>query len=291
MGFKIIKPGLAAKWQGKGKTGLGHLGVGLGGPMDWFAAKLANVLVGNHPYAPVFEMHFPAPVIEFMEDCMIGLTGGDFGAQANGLNIPVNRRVFIPKGTQMVFPRKHWGNRAYLSISSLGQSTQLFQNEAISQSAKGEISVAKWFINPKGFYKEGPIKVLAGPEWDWLSNVAQKDILSGSYTITNQSNRMGYQLQGHELTKSRQEELMSSGVLPGTVQLLPNGQPLLLMADCQTTGGYPRILQVVEADLPRLAQMGAGESFVFEIVDFEEALHTLNTINHYISSILYYKYV
>ena len=96
---------------------------------------------------------------------------------------------------------------------------------------------------------------------------------------------MGYHLTGPELKKKVDDEMLSSGVLAGTVQLLPNGNPLILMADCQTTGGYPRILQVADVDLPKLAQMGAGESFNFSLIGTEESIDLLQTFNNQIVSL------
>ncbi|MCU0403750.1 MAG: biotin-dependent carboxyltransferase family protein, partial [Chitinophagaceae bacterium] len=165
------------------------------------------------------------------------------------------------------------------------QSQTQVQNLLPIQSNTSEIVISKWFLNPVKFYRESTIRVLAGPEWDWLTEGSKNDILSKAYSITNQSNRMGYQLHGHVLAKSRHEELMSSGVLPGTIQLLPNGQPLVLMADCQTTGGYPRILQVIKADLPKLAQMGSGDEVCFQKVEMEEAIELGKQIDVYTSMI------
>ena len=287
MSFKVIKPGLAASWQSLGRSGLGHLGVGRGGAMDRLAAMLANKIVWNLLDADVYEMHFPAPVLEFDKDCLIALCGGDFGAQANGLALPINRRIFVPGGTRISFKRKVWGARVYLAFSPVPDANSEFQFKQFIPINRAEVFISKWFINPETFYSKAPIRVLYGPEWDWLSDASKTDFFRNAYTITNQSNRMGYQLKGPALSKIRNEELMSSGVLPGTIQLLTNGQPLLLMADCQTTGGYPRILQVIEADLPRLAQLGEGESLIFEIVELKDAFHSLRFMNNYVNSILF----
>lgn len=302
--MKVIKQGVLDTIQDGGRYDYAQLGIAPGGCMDQVAGKLANSLVGNTPEKPVLEMHFPAPVLQFGGPCTIALCGADFGAKANGISIPLNRRVFLPGGSTLKFEGKTRGQRCYLGLAGgwhlepvMGSySTHLragFGGWKGRGLQKGDIlpytystvsnlwepEIAGWFIYTGSFYREGPVRVVAGPEWDWLSYHGKKQMLNELFTIGLQSDRMGYHLHGPAIERLNKGELLSSGVLPGTIQLLPNGEPLLLMADCQTTGGYPRVLQVAAVDLPRLAQMGAGESFNFDIISMQEAgdlLHTLN---------------
>ncbi len=297
--MKVIKPGILDTFQDCGRFGYAHFGVGHGGYMDQFAGPLANILVGNPIDLAVLEMHFPAPEIGFSSSVTMALTGADFGAKVNGIAIPNNRRVTLPAGSTLAFVKKGWGERTYLAVQNGWQlekvmgsySTHLkagfggFEGRAlkkgdfisIEKSEKpdcgvNEVQISKWFTSLSDFYCLNTIRVIKGPEWDWLTEEAKHLIQHSTFTITHQSDRMGYQLHGLKLKRKVTFELSSSGVLPGTIQLLPNGQPLILMADCQTTGGYPRILQVIEADLPILAQKGAKEKIGFELVEIEQII-------------------
>ncbi len=298
--MEIIKAGISDTFQDKGRHGFTHLGVGAGGFMDMLAGWLANLLVGNTKDEAVLEMHFPAPLLYFPKGATIALTGANFSAMADGHALPLNRKIDLPTGARLQFTHKQKGQRCYLSVSGgwaiekvLGSySTHVkagfggWQGRALK---KGDViplrnppelnsidlTISKWFVYTDLFYATGPVRVVPGPEWDWLSYEAKKTMLNASFIVSRHSDRMGYHLNGPVIQSEKKDELLSSGVLPGTVQLLPNGNPLLLMADCQTTGGYPRILQVAIVDMPRLAQMGAGESLQFEIIDVNMAADLL----------------
>jgi antagonist of KipI len=298
--MEVVKAGILDTFQDRGRYGYAHFGVGAGGCMDRLAGQLANMLMGNEKGEAVLEMHFPAPMLHFVKGATIALTGGNFSAIANGVALPLNRRIDIPPGAKLQFTQKQTGQRCYLGVAGGWQLEKVlgsysnhlkagfggWQGRALRKGdyiplrkppllISTEIVISKWFIYTDLFYAKGPIRVVPGPEWDWLSYAAKKILLNDGFTITRRSDRMGYHLKGPVIQSEKKEELLSSGVLPGTVQLLPNGNPLLLMADCQTTGGYPRILQVAMVDMPRLAQMGAGESLHFEIIDVNMAADLL----------------
>jgi antagonist of KipI len=300
--MRVIKPGILDTFQDSGRFGYAHLGVGQTGCMDQNAGQLANLLVGNPVETAVLEMHFPAPELEFTTPVTIALTGADFCGRVNGITIPNNRRVSLPAHSTIAFKQKIWGQRCYLAVQGgwalekvMGSySTHLkagfggFEGRALKKgdfislnnverptSEIDDVQILKWFAGHPDFYYSKKIRVLKGPEWHWLTEEAIHLIEHATFTISCHSDRMGYQLHGLKLKRKVSSELLSSGVLPGTIQLLPNGQPLILMADCQTTGGYPRILQVIEADLAVLAQRGAGERIGFELVEVGEAVDAL----------------
>ncbi|HSK11876.1 MAG TPA: biotin-dependent carboxyltransferase family protein [Phnomibacter sp.] len=294
--MQIIKPGILDTIQDLGRPGFAHLGVGVGGCMDPIAGQIANMLAGNDPGDAVLEMHFPAPVLFFPEGAVIGLAGADFGAVVGGVPIPVNRRIVIPRQGTLEFSRRRWGQRTYLAVEGgweiaavMGsRSTHLqagfggWMGRALTKgdelplhmgqpNATQRPGASKWFPDIKPFYSKAPIRVMPGPEWQWLLDGAQQKVLDPNFMIGKQSDRMGYHLQGPVIVPEVKKEMLSSPVLPGTIQLLPNGQPLLLMADAQTTGGYPRVLQVAATDLPRLAQTSVGEFISFKLIDAEQA--------------------
>jgi antagonist of KipI len=129
---------------------------------------------------------------------------------------------------------------------------------------------------------DGAIEFIPGSEWNWLTEKSQISFLNNSFVISPSSDRMGYRLAGEALAQSRQEQLVSSAVSFGTVQLLPNGQLIVLMADHQTTGGYPRIANVITAHLPKLAQLNAGQQLTFEMTTVEEAQEKLVAQQQYL---------
>jgi antagonist of KipI len=298
--MKVIKSGISDSFQDLGRFGYTHLGVGNGGFMDKVAGKIANWLVGNNENAAVLEMHFPAPVLHFKQSVTIALSGANFGAVVNGKNLPVNRRIRLPVDSTLHFTRHKWGQWGYLAVANGWALEMALQScsthlkagfggwqgrrlkagdivkAKVEVDEKAEVEakavVERWFPNTKKYYLQGPIKVMRGPEWDWLTKESQHRLEQEAFTISPQSDRMGYHLNGKALEKINHTELLSSAVLPGTVQLLPNGSLLILMADCQTTGGYPRILQVAEVSLPLLAQMEAAQPLTFELISVEEAI-------------------
>ena len=297
--MKVVKAGMLDLFQDKGRFGYAQFGVAPGGCMDWYAGRLANLLAGNPEGEAVLEMHFPAPTLEFIAPVFIALAGADFGARVGGIPIPTNRRVLLPAGSTLGFVKKGWGQRCYLAVKGgwqLGQvmgsfSTHLkagfggYAGRALKAGdfvhLKGNIvqhheitmaSLSKWFVPQENWYHAGKIRAMKGPEWEWLTEAGRHILENGHFTIHRHSDRMGYQLQGLKLKRKVTTELLSSAVLPGTIQLLPNGQPLILMADCQTTGGYPRVMQVIEADMPVLAQKGPGDAIGFELVSRDMAI-------------------
>lgn len=298
--MEIIKAGILDSFQDRGRYGYAHLGVGAGGCMDRLAGRLANILVGNENGEAVLEMHFPAPMLHFVKGATIALTGGNFSAIANGVALPLNRKIDLPPGAKLQFTQKQTGQRCYLGVAGGWQLSKVlgsysthikagfggWQGRSLKTGDHIPLRnshvligtdpvISKWFVYTDLFYGKGPIRVVPGPEWDWLSYAAKKTLLNDGFTISRHSDRMGYHLNGPVIQSEKKDELLSSAVLPGTLQLLPNGNPLLLMADCQTTGGYPRILQVAMVDMPRLAQMGAGELLQFEIIDVNRAADLL----------------
>ncbi len=302
--MRVLKAGILDTFQDMGRLGYAHLGVAAGGCMDSIAGRIANYVAGNLETEALLEMHFPAPALFFEKAVTIALSGADFGATAMDAGIPLNRRIKLPAGSTLHFVKRNRGQRCYLAVAGgwaldrlMGSySTHLlagfggFNGRALKrddyipirnpiQNGVVEPEISKWFIYPESFYTGTTVRAMPGPEWDWLTLSAQKKVQNSTFGISAKSNRMGYRLTGGLVEKKVTEELLSSGVLPGTLQLLPDGNPLLLMADCQTTGGYPRILQVAVVDLPKLAQMGPGDSFSFTLIGPEKSMDLLNQCN------------
>jgi antagonist of KipI len=300
MSLKIIRAGLLDTIQDLGRYGHQHEGINPGGAMDRLAASLANALLGKDLCLPVIEMHFPAPKILFMQAAIICLTGADFTPTINNKVVPLYQPTIIASNSVLHFDKWKSGGRGYLSVLQNfvldgwlnSYSTNLkvqaggfkgrrllkddvlhFENDLVLSTSKDfETLPWQYGVEGRGFNE---IEFIVGNEWRWLTIKSQTDFLNNEFSITPSSDRMGFRLAGEALEQSVIEQLVSSPVTFGTVQLLPSGQLIVLMADHQTTGGYPRVAQVISAHLPRLAQMNAGNKMKFvmtEIASAEEKL-------------------
>lgn len=295
MSLQIIKAGILDTIQDKGRYGHQHQGINPGGAMDRFSAALANALLGKDLNAPVIEFHFPAAQILFRQQTIICLAGADFSATINDESIALRQPVAVPANSALKFIRQKSGARCYLSTLHnfqlerwLGsystnlkaeaggyRGRRLLKDDEITFEEIKIPAISKQHSLPwmAGELKqhENEIEFITGNEWKWLTNNSQKDFLNNSFKISSSSDRMGYRLSGEELKLKSEQQLVSSAVSFGTVQLLPNGQLIILMADHQTTGGYPRIAHVISAHLPRLAQMHPNEEIKFVMTDIETA--------------------
>jgi len=248
--------------------------------MDSYALQVANALTGNDPHEAVIELHFPAAVFRFDEPALIALSGADFDAAVDDIQMPVNKSLLVPRGAILSFNKKVSGERCYLSVRGgfsltpwLGSySTNLAASAGGLNGKKltnGDIlHFRKKMSNPEGILKifhwradtttaymdAHYLYFIKGPEWDWLDEASQYKFLQEPFTVTSKSDRMAIWLQGEKLSCVNHDELVSSAVTMGTMQLLPTGELLVLMADHQTTGGYPRIGNVITSHLPKLAQ-------------------------------------
>lgn len=302
MSLVVLKPGLLDSIQDRGCYGYAHLGINPSGAMDKAALAVANLLAGNDSGKAVLEMHFPAPVLRLESDALIALAGADFDARLDGKPIPVHTPVLISAGTVLEFRKPLSGARCYLAVAGglvlepwLGScSTHLavqaggFKGRALqagdvlpfcrqadfTAALQGKSGVVlHWRANVSGLYPSGDaLRFSPGPEYDCLTAESKKWLETARWKIARQSDRMGYRTEGVALNLNEPLELVSSAVVPGTLQLLPNGHFIILMADSQTTGGYPRIGHIISADMPGLAQMGAGSPFHLEQVDLETAM-------------------
>lgn len=301
MSLRIIKTGILDTIQDDGRMGYQYMGINPGGTMDKLSARMTNILVGNQPGDAVIELHFPASEFFFEQPALIAIGGADFTACINGDEIPCLQPLLVSKYSILQFYRVNKGARAYLAIHKsfaipswlgsystnlkiplkAGQGKLLQKDDEIAITpvdhfaailGKKEFQLLPWKADAdwENDNRE-EIGVIPGREWDKLTGHARQQLLDDSFTISSQSDRMGFRLQGKKLSWEAPEEMVSSTVCFGTVQLLPNGQLIVLMADHQTTGGYPRILHVIAAHQPRLAQKRADDSVKFRIVDLSEA--------------------
>lgn len=303
MGITVIKPGLLGSIQDLGRYGYGSLGINSSGAMDRYAARVANLLVGNQQQEAVMELHFPGPQLLIEQNAFISITGGHFSPTLNDEPLPLWQPLLIRKNTILHFPGLRYGARCYIAIHGgfdidpwLGSaSTNLkagaggfkgrkFEKGDELLSREGPLYFAGWMKDRKDvvalnwradttsvYRYPHEIFFTAGHEHTLLTPSAAKDLVSNNFIIRPFSDRMGYRLRGPLLESAGTAELVSTGVSFGTIQLLPGGELIVLMADHQTTGGYPRIGHVITAHLPRLAQLRPSEAIQFTQVDHATA--------------------
>ncbi|WP_024695323.1 biotin-dependent carboxyltransferase family protein [Pseudomonas syringae] len=294
MTIKVIKPGMLSTFQDTGRHGFQHWGVPVTGVMDEDAHALCNFLVGNPRTFSTLEITLLGPTLQFQAKAVIALAGADLGAELDAVALKPGVPVRVHPGSVLSFGARRHGARSYLAVAG-GFLLQPLMNSASTYSRGGFgglrgralqtgdlIPICSSFANPVrtsiipriGLYENvtcDPIRVIAGREWKDFTARSQEDFLSGDYTLTGDSDRMGYRLDGTSLALSAHKEMLSESVAFGTVQVPPSGKPLVLMADRQTTGGYPRIAQVVSVDLPCLAQLLPGDKIRFSLIDLKTA--------------------
>jgi antagonist of KipI len=294
--IKVLSAGILDTFQDHGRYGYASMGINPGGAMDSVATSVANFLCGNDLNEAVIEMHFPAPSFLFEQPCLIALSGADFDPHVNDQPVPVNTPIIIPANATLQFKKQKQGARTYLAVkdgfniskwlnsystnlkANAGgyNGRQLQKDDTIKLNTRldtrnSQLTTLPWHSDVKQLYSHDKLHVTDGRELSWLSACDATILSNNSFTITSQSDRMGYRLTGVAFENSVHDEMISSAVTKGTIQLLPNGQLIILTADHQTTGGYPRIAHIITADLPSLGQMNAGTHIHFERISFEEA--------------------
>lgn len=279
------KIGLQTSIQDFGRIGHQAFGVPVGGAMDQKSMKQANLLVGNSLDAPVLEITLLGPRIRMEGRGSIAICGADLSAQINGDWLPINQLVKVKSGDILKFGRPKRGCRAYLAVGGewllpewLGSTSAAFylpdatpesiptkgSKISIRTNETNQLSEIILFDEEK-VVTEYTIRVLPGPEFEAFSRTAIAQFFSQVYQVSNDSNRMGYRLVSDWKIEGKRKELISSPVVPGTIQITTAGNPIILMRDAQTTGGYHRILNVIEEDLNKIAQMKAKEKLRFSI--------------------------
>lgn len=307
MNLRIIKAGVLDTIQDMGRYGWQQLGINPGGVMDKWAAQAANILVGNDIKEAVIEIHFPASDFFFEKPVLIAVCGADFSPYLNGEEIPCGQPVLVNRFSILQFYGIKKGARAYLAIHGgfdvatwlNSSSTNLkagvggYKGRALQKDdeviihslspallsllRKKEFIILPWKANTTWDDNERTeVLMLPGNEWDRLDSSSKEDFLHQPFAISHQSDRMGYRLKSEPLITTSNEEVISSAVNFGTVQLLPDGQLIVLMADHQTTGGYPRVAHVISAHHSKLAQMRAGEKIYFKLTNHKIAENLLN---------------
>jgi biotin-dependent carboxylase-like uncharacterized protein len=288
--IKILKAGIQTTVQDAGRSGFRHLGICQSGALDLPSLMLANQLVGNDANCAGLEITIGPVQILFNVETYFAMAGADFNASLDGKRIAPAWRVHAKAGQVLSLFGAYQEMRSYIAFSGgidvplvLGaRATDLqakfggYHGRALQEGDL--IPIGKEQENnlpPLGILQRTwtpEIRVLLGPEFALFSDISQTDFFNRAWTMSAQSNRMGARLQGETLHLNSPLDLSSHAVIPGTVQVPSNGQPIVLLADAQTTGGYPKIANVIMADCWKLAQIRPGQSFYFMQTEQETAM-------------------
>lgn len=312
MSLRIHKPGIQASIQDAGRLGYQHWGVPVGGAMDILSMQAANLICGNDLSAAVIECTLHGTLIEFQEPHQFTVTGGGAIATLNNRPISFNELISASTGDLFQLHPNPNGCRSYIAVcggfaiepdlnscstyppAKLGgingdylkagdtlaictrkngvrhqaladtnNSSHEESNQSILKKAKNNAALTQ---------KEVTIKIHRGPEWDWFDLFAKENLLKKQWVVGNNANRMAYLLNGPALQKIDTQELVSTAVTRGIIQVTTSGQPIILMADAQTIGGYPRIAWVCSNDLPILAQCRPGAQLNFQLQELVDAI-------------------
>jgi antagonist of KipI len=265
--------------------------------MDPFSHRLANALVGNSGETATLEATLSGPVLQFESDCVIAIAGAEFVVTVDGHIAPYAQAVAVPSHSTVEFGRRLRGARAYIAVDggfdvppTLGsRATHVasrlggFEGRPLRKSDRlplgspaGRRPAMRTTTHAHDMLMEpAVVRVLRGPDEDRFLTDAFDALQSDAYAIDLDSNRMGYRLHGPELHHSHGADIISDVTPIGTLQVPASGQPILLMADRQTTGGYPRMATVISADLGIAGQRAPGETLSFRLCSTAEALAAL----------------
>jgi len=296
--LEVIAPGPLMTVQDLGRPAARRFGVPPGGAMDAFALAAANRLVGNPDGCAGLEITAGGAELALTRPGLVALTGADLGATLDGRPLPPWTAVAASPGQRLRLPGRQgpWGARAYLAVaggldvpSALGsRATDLGGGfgglagrplrpgdrlAALAAAPLAPMVGAYWPEAYRPAYAARPaLRLLPGPHLAHLAPDAPDALAGAELRVGALANRMGYRLEGARLPHARPTSLPSLGVVPGTLQIPPDGTPILLMADAQTTGGYPVAGAVIAADLPLAAQLLPGDPLRFRIATLDEAL-------------------
>lgn len=294
--LKIIAPGLHTTVQGLKRIGYQNLGVPASGPLDWISLRLANALVGNPHGTAALEMLLQGPTCEVLADsvrvALVGCSAGMEIRSGSARSIPAGESVRLARGE--VFRIGPLGDSAcaYLAIEGgldiapvLGSDSTYvrgaiggFQGRRLQKGDVVPIRLAaadgraeRALPRALDLAMEQPVRVVLGPQADYFTDAAVKTLLSSVYTVSPQSDRMGFRLEGPQIEHAKGYNIVSDAVVPGSIQVPGSGLPIILMVDNQTTGGYPKIATVASADLPVVGRRRPGRLIRFVTVEVREA--------------------
>jgi antagonist of KipI len=293
--FKVIKPGLQTTVQDLGRFGFREYGVSPSGAMDAYSLQMGNILVGNEIGEAALEAPLIGPVLLALHDVSIAICGGDFTPNINNLEVSLWKSMVIKEGETLSFGRVKKGARTYICVAGGIQVPRVMMSKSTFLTGKfggfdgraleeGDILYGNPFIRRNRFldtnlipeYKNPlSVRVILGPHKEKFTPLGINTFLNEEYILSPQSNRMAFQLNGPKIEHSGGADIISDAIPFGGIQIPASGQPIILMAEHQTIGGYSRIGSVISTDLPLLAQALPGTKIRFKEISLNSAQNLL----------------
>jgi biotin-dependent carboxylase-like uncharacterized protein len=288
----VERPGLRTTLQDAGRPGLAHLGVPCSGAVDRLSRRLANALVGNADDAAVLETTLTGPRLRFDADAVVALAGAPGPAHVDGEPLPFGTSVQVRAGQRVDLGRSAAGLHAYLAVAGgFAVAAVLGSRSTDTLSGLGPPVVGAGDVFPIGSSSlavvgrrlpadlhglvleagRRPLRIIAGPRDDWLTQEARRLLYGSQFTVTPAADRIGVRLSGPILSRTRDGEADTEGMVTGAVQLPADGSPIVLLADHAVTGGYPVVAVLAAVDLPLLAQARPGTTLRFVEVSVDDA--------------------
>lgn len=294
MSIKVITPGMLSTIQDGGRKGFAAMGFNASGVMDVRSYHIANALVGNFTDEAVIEMTYLGGSFKFLESNYIAITGADMSPKIDGVPVEMYTTVFVKQDETLTFSAAKSGMRAYIAVRGGIDVPVIMGSRSTNLKCKlggldgrplkaGDIvpcrdvydEFQKHLIHsaPKEDFgsDEITVRVLLGPQDDYFTDHGIKTFLNSTYTVTNESDRMGCKLSGEKIEYKNTVDIISDGIVFGSIQIPRTGNPIIMLADRQTTGGYAKIATVISVDLPLLAQARPGTKVHFELIDRQKA--------------------
>ncbi|RFU70290.1 biotin-dependent carboxyltransferase [Peribacillus saganii] len=298
---KIEKAGVLTTVQDLGRHSYQVFGVSACGGMDTLALRLANILVGNNEGDAVLEATIIGPHITFLREGVIAITGGSFSVYLNGKPVPMWKSLLVTEGDELTFDSCKYGCRAYIAFAGgidvpmvMGSRSTFirgnyggFEGRALKKGDLIQIGHSRFDyrrVSGRKFksgdvpdYKTArPVRIVLGPHNNKFTNEAIQTLVSNHYNVSNNSDRMGYRLEGKPLQHVNKADIISEFITPGVIQVPANGQPIVHMSDAGTSGGYTVVGVIISVDLPYMAQKKPGDQIEFEVIGVEEAQKLLS---------------
>ena len=279
--LKVVKAGFYTTIQDSGRFGYREYGVPVSGAMDSYSFEFANMLLGNRKGDAVLEITMVGGTFQFLKPTLIVVSGATMKLELNNHSIEQNKIIEIKENDILKFKKPTKGFRAYLAIRGGFKSKQVLgsrsQYQPVTEGNKvnsGDLiaydDYNKDFIEQNAIVKyddaqlfSNIVEAFPGPEFHRLTAAQKSNLINKPFQVSKYNNRMAYQLI--PLVNNKLDTIITSPVMPGTVQLTPNGNLIVLMRDCQTTGGYPRVLQLTERAINTIAQKKVGDSFTIRL--------------------------
>jgi antagonist of KipI len=303
----VLKPGLLTTVQDLGRPGYQQYGVVVGGALDGFAARVANLVAGNDDNAAVLEMAQTGPELRFDRETVVAWGGADFDAKIGDEPLPSDRAVRVAAGEVIRFGFARSGLRAWLAVAGgldvplvMGSrstyrragigghqgrplkagdelaagASSAWTGQILTTLRNGRKRATAWTVRPGTMGRPAPagvVRALRGPECDWFTPEAQKAFFAAEWTATQEADRMGVRLAGPMLARRQEGDMVSSAVNAGVVQVPAAGQPIVLLPSRQSVGGYPRLAAVAAVDLRCFTQLRPGDRVRFEEITLATA--------------------